>query len=46
MEPKFIAVQIEKPEPVNFTLGQTHFIKSMEDIHAALVNAAPGSAGI
>jgi len=32
MEPKFTAVQIEKPEPVNFILGQTHFIKSVEDI--------------
>jgi adenosine/AMP kinase len=42
MEPQFITVQIEKPEPVNFILGQTHFIKSVEDIHEALVNAVPG----
>jgi len=42
MEPKFTAVQIEKPEPINFILGQTHFIKSVEDIHEALVNAVPG----
>jgi adenosine/AMP kinase len=42
METKFTAVQIEKPEPVNFILGQTHFIKSVEDIHEALVNAVPG----
>jgi adenosine/AMP kinase len=42
METKFITVQIEKPEPVNFILGQTHFIKSVEDIHEALVNAVPG----
>ena len=33
---------IEKPEAVNFILGQTHFIKSVEDIHEALVNAVPG----
>jgi uncharacterized protein len=42
MEPKFTVVQIEKPESVNFILGQTHFIKSVEDIHEALVNAVPG----
>ncbi|MDO9130478.1 MAG: adenosine-specific kinase [Anaerolineales bacterium] len=36
------AIKIEKPEPVNFILGQTHFIKSVEDIHEALVSAVPG----
>ncbi len=35
-------VAIEKPEPINFILGQTHFIKSVEDLHEALVNAVPG----
>jgi adenosine/AMP kinase len=35
-------VPIEKPEPLNFILGQTHFIKSVEDIHEAAVTAAPG----
>jgi len=35
-------VRIEKPEPVNFVLGQTHFIKTVEDVHEALVNAVPG----
>ena len=35
-------VKIEKPEAINFILGQTHFIKSVEDIHEALVNAVPG----
>lgn len=35
-------VAIEKPEALNFVLGQTHFIKSVEDIHEALVNAVPG----
>jgi adenosine/AMP kinase len=33
---------IEKPESTNFILGQTHFIKSVEDIHEALVSAVPG----
>lgn len=34
-------VQIEKPEPINFVLGQSHFIKTIEDIHEALVGAVP-----
>ncbi len=34
-------VKIEKPEDTNFILGQTHFIKSVEDIHEALVCAVP-----
>ena len=42
MDIKLTAVLIEKPEPVNFILGQTHFIKSVEDIHEALVGAVPG----
>ena len=35
-------VSIEKPDNTNFILGQTHFIKSVEDLHEALVNAVPG----
>lgn len=35
-------ITIEKPETINFILGQTHFIKSVEDLHEALVNAVPG----
>lgn len=35
-------VQIEKPENINFILGQSHFIKTVEDIHEALVSAVPG----
>jgi len=35
-------VAIEKPEAINFILGQTHFIKSVEDIHEAMVTAVPG----
>jgi uncharacterized protein len=35
-------VRIEKPEDLNFILGQSHFIKTVEDIHEALVNAVPG----
>ena len=35
-------VRIQKPEPINFILGQSHFIKTVEDVHEALVNAVPG----
>jgi adenosine/AMP kinase len=35
-------VRIDKPEATNFILGQTHFIKSVEDIHETLVGAVPG----
>ncbi|MBM4422842.1 MAG: hypothetical protein FJ030_05550 [Chloroflexi bacterium] len=35
-------VKIEKPEPINFILGQSHFIKTVEDIHETLVSAVPG----
>jgi adenosine/AMP kinase len=33
---------IEKSEPINFILGQSHFIKTVEDLHEALVTAVPG----
>ena len=39
---QLVSVRIEKPEEINFILGQTHFIKSVEDIHESLVCAAPG----
>ncbi len=39
---ELISVKIEKPENTNFIFGQTHFIKSVEDIHEALVSAVPG----
>ena len=35
-------VRIEKPDDLNFILGQTHFIKTVEDMHEALVTAVPG----
>ncbi len=35
-------VRIEKPEEVNFILGQSHFIKTVEDMHETLVAAVPG----
>ena len=35
-------VKIVKPDGINFILGQSHFIKSVEDLHEALVNTVPG----
>ena len=35
-------VTISKPENINFILGQSHFIKTVEDLHEALVQAVPG----
>ena len=39
---ELISVKIEKPEEMNFILGQSHFIKTVEDMHEALVGAVPG----
>lgn len=39
---EFHIVPIEKPGNINFVLGQTHFIKSVEDIHEAMVTHVPG----
>jgi uncharacterized protein len=35
-------VPIVKPDDVNLILGQSHFIKTVEDLHEALVGAVPG----
>jgi len=35
-------VRIDKPEEINFILGQSHFIKTVEDIYEALVQTVPG----
>jgi adenosine/AMP kinase len=40
MEIKLVA--IEKPEEINVILGQSHFIKTVEDLHEALAGAVPG----
>lgn len=40
MELKIVAV--EKPDEVNIVIGQSHFIKTVEDVHEALVTAVPG----
>jgi uncharacterized protein len=35
------SVRVEKPEATNFILGQSHFIKTVEDLHEAIVTTAP-----
>jgi adenosine/AMP kinase len=37
-----LTIKIQKPEEINFILGQSHFIKTVEDIHEALVSSVPG----
>lgn len=44
MAVNFISVTIQKPDAVNLILGQAHFIKTVEDLHEALVTAVPGIA--
>lgn len=39
-----VSVTIQKPDAVNLILGQAHFIKTVEDLHEALVTAVPGIA--
>lgn len=39
---ELFTVKIEKPEEVNVIIGQSHFIKTVEDLHEALVTAVPG----
>jgi adenosine/AMP kinase len=39
---QLMTVKIEKPDEINFILGQSHFVKTVEDIHEALVQSVPG----
>ena len=39
---ELLTVRIQKPDANNFILGQSHFIKTVEDLHEALVNSVPG----
>jgi len=38
---EFSTISIEKPLELNFILGQTHFIKTVEDVYETLVTAVP-----
>ena len=35
-------IKIDKPADMNFILGQAHFIKTVEDVHEAIVTTTPG----
>ncbi len=41
MELELELVPVQKKEEVNFIFGQAHFIKTVEDLHEALVNTVP-----
>ena len=34
-------IRIEKPADMNFILGQSHFIKTVEDLYEAIVQTVP-----
>lgn len=36
------AVAIERPDDANVIVGQSHFIKTVEDLHEALAGSSPG----
>ena len=37
------SIRMEKPEGLNIVIGQSHFIKTAEDIYEAVVNAVPSA---
>lgn len=39
--PTISTVRIEKPEELNLVLGQSHFIKTVEDLYEALAGSSP-----
>jgi len=39
---EFKLIKIKKPDDVNLILGQSHFIKTVEDLYEVLVNNVPG----
>ena len=38
---ELLSVRIDKPEDLNFILGQAHFIKTVEDLHEVLTGSSP-----
>jgi uncharacterized protein len=39
---ELLTVKIDKPDEINLILGQSHFIKTVEDLHEALVTCVAG----
>jgi uncharacterized protein len=40
---EIISVRLEIPEDANIILGQTHFIKTVEDVYEIIVTGVPGA---
>src|ERR1700734_3994917 len=40
---ELLSVRLQIPEQANLILGQSHFIKTAEDIHEIVVNTVPGA---
>jgi hypothetical protein len=40
---ELISVPIDNPEHLNFILGHSHFIKTVEDLYEAIVGTVPGA---
>jgi len=43
VDAKLTVVEIENPKGLNLILGQTHFIKTVEDVYEALITSVPGA---
>jgi adenosine/AMP kinase len=43
MDMKLKMVKLEAPHDCNIILGQSHFIKTVEDLHEAIFNTVPGA---
>ena len=39
---EFKTVKIKKPDDANVIIGQSHFIKTVEDLYEVLIGAVPG----
>ena len=42
MDLKIEVVKVKNPESLNIIIGQTHFIKTVEDLYEVFVSSAPG----
>jgi adenosine/AMP kinase len=40
---ELLTVRLEIPKDANLILGQSHFIKTVEDLHEAIMNTVPGA---
>ena len=40
---ELLSVRVEIPDGANLILGQSHFIKTAEDLHEVVVNTVPGA---